>query len=43
VISLDAPSQVARYRISFRTEAGVLAHVDRRGGQQQPATALAGT
>jgi hypothetical protein len=31
VISVDAPSTVSRYRVSFRTEAGVLPHVDRRG------------
>jgi hypothetical protein len=41
VISVDAPAQVARYRISFRTEAGVLAHVDRRA-EQRP-VAVAGT
>jgi hypothetical protein len=34
VITLDAPSTVARYRVSFRTEAGVVPHVDRRG--QEP-------
>lgn len=33
VITLDAPSNVARYRVSFRTEAGVVAHVDRRSDQ----------
>jgi hypothetical protein len=38
---VDAPAQVARYRISFRTEAGVLAHVDRRA-EQRP-VAVAGT
>lgn len=31
VISVDAPATVSRYRVSFRTEAGVLPHVDRRG------------
>ena len=31
VISLDAPDNVARYRVSFRNDAGVVAHVDRRG------------
>jgi hypothetical protein len=31
VITVDAPSTVARYRVSFRTEAGVVPHVDRRG------------
>jgi hypothetical protein len=34
VIRVDAPPSVARYRVSFRTEAGVVAHVDRRG--QEP-------
>jgi hypothetical protein len=34
VIALDAPSNVARYRVSFRNDAGVIAHVDRRG--QEP-------
>jgi hypothetical protein len=31
VINVDAPSKVARYRVSFRTERGVVPHVDRRG------------
>jgi hypothetical protein len=39
VISMDAPSSVARYRVSFRTDAGVVAHVDRRG-EQPVATAI---
>jgi hypothetical protein len=30
VVSLDAPTNVARYRVSFRTEAGVIPHIDRR-------------
>lgn len=34
VIRLDAPAHVARYRVSFRTDAGVVPHVDRRG--QEP-------
>jgi type II secretory pathway pseudopilin PulG len=34
VITVDAPATVARYRVSFRTEAGVVPHVDRRG--QEP-------
>jgi hypothetical protein len=34
VIRVDAPATVARYRVSFRTEAGVVPHVDRRG--QEP-------
>ncbi len=40
VVTIEAPSQVARYRVSFRTEAGVVTHVDRRA-EQPPATALA--
>lgn len=31
VVSLDAPATVARYRVSFRTDEGVVPHVDRRG------------
>jgi hypothetical protein len=31
VVKLDAPPNVARYRVSFRTDNGTLAHVDRRG------------
>jgi hypothetical protein len=34
VITLEAPSSVARYRVSFRTDAGVVPHIDRRG--QEP-------
>ena len=34
VINVDAPNNVARYRVSFRTDAGVVPHVDRRG--QEP-------
>jgi hypothetical protein len=34
VITLDAPSNVARYRVSFRNDAGVVPHIDRRG--QEP-------
>ncbi|MGE3277561.1 MAG: FxLYD domain-containing protein [Vicinamibacterales bacterium] len=30
VVRIDAPGRVARYRVSFRTPAGVVAHVDRR-------------
>jgi hypothetical protein len=42
VITVNAPSNVARYRVSFRTEAGILAHVDRRN-QQPVTTAIAGS
>jgi hypothetical protein len=31
VVALDAPATVARYRVSFRTDDGVVPHVDRRG------------
>jgi hypothetical protein len=40
VISLDAPANVARYRVSFRTDAGIVPHVDRRGQDPVAATAL---
>jgi hypothetical protein len=36
VIRLDAPANVARYRVSFRTDAGVVPHVDRRGQEPIP-------
>lgn len=31
VVSLDAPPTVTRYRVSFRTDDGVVSHIDRRG------------
>jgi len=31
VVSLDAPATVVRYRVSFRTDDGVVPHIDRRG------------
>lgn len=31
VVSLDAPATVARYRVSFRTDQGIVPHIDRRG------------
>ena len=34
VIDVEAPANVARYRVSFRNDAGIVPHVDRRG--QQP-------
>jgi hypothetical protein len=37
VVSLDAPTTVARYRVSFRTDDGVVPHVDRRTGGQESA------
>jgi hypothetical protein len=37
VVSIDAPPTVARYRVSFRTEDGVVPHIDRRGASPTPA------
>lgn len=39
VVTLDAPSTVARYRVSFRTDDGIVPHVDRRDsvGSQESA------
>jgi hypothetical protein len=37
VVSLTAPRDVARYRVSFRTDEGVVPHVDRRGASAAPA------
>jgi hypothetical protein len=34
VVSIDAPPTVARYRVSFRTDDGVMPHIDRRGDSQ---------
>jgi hypothetical protein len=31
VVSIDAPATVARYRVSFRTDEGIIPHIDRRG------------
>jgi hypothetical protein len=31
VVSLDAPATVERYRVSFRTDDGIVPHIDRRG------------
>ena len=39
VISLDAPQNVARYRVSFRSEDRTLPHVDRRGDAAAAAAA----
>ena len=36
VVSLDAPASVARYRVSFRTDDGVVPHIDRRGESPAP-------
>ena len=33
VVSLDAPATVARYRVSFRTDDGIVPHIDRRGAR----------
>lgn len=37
VVSLDAPPTVARYRVSFRTDEGVVPHIDRREATPAPA------
>ncbi len=37
VVSIDAPPTVARYRVSFRTEEGVVPHIDRRADSPAPA------
>jgi hypothetical protein len=37
VVSLDAPATVARYRVSFRTDEGVVPHVDKRSSSPVPA------
>lgn len=37
VVSLDAPKTVARYRVSFRTDDGVVPHIDRRSASPAPA------
>jgi hypothetical protein len=37
VVSLEAPATVARYRVSFRTDEGVIPHIDRRGASPAPA------
>ena len=31
VVTMEAPSSVARYRVSFRTDDGIMPHIDRRG------------
>jgi hypothetical protein len=40
VVALDAPQSVARYRVSFRTDAGTVPHVDRRGASPVAAAPL---
>ena len=37
VVSLDAPASVTRYRVSFRTDDGIVPHIDRRGASAAPA------
>lgn len=37
VVSLDAPASVSRYRVSFRTDDGIVPHIDRRGASVAPA------
>lgn len=36
VVSLDAPATVTRYRVSFRTDEGIVPHVDRRSATAAP-------
>lgn len=36
VVSLNAPATVARYRVSFRTDEGIMPHIDRRGASPAP-------
>jgi len=36
VVSLDAPPTVARYRVSFRTDEGIVPHIDRRSSTPAP-------
>lgn len=40
VITVDAPATVARYRVSFRTDTGVVPHIDRRGQDPVASTAI---
>jgi hypothetical protein len=37
VVSVEAPPTVARYRVSFRTDEGIVPHIDRRGASPAPA------
>jgi hypothetical protein len=37
VVTLDAPATVARYRVSFRTDDGIVPHIDRRSASPSPA------
>lgn len=36
VVTIDAPESVARYRVSFRTDEGVVPHIDRRADSPAP-------
>jgi hypothetical protein len=36
VVTIDAPESVARYRVSFRTDDGVVPHIDRRADSPAP-------
>lgn len=36
VVSVNAPESVSRYRVSFRTDDGVVPHIDRRGESPAP-------
>ena len=37
VVAIDAPESVTRYRVSFRTDEGVVPHIDRRADSPAPA------
>ena len=41
VVTLDAPATVARYRVSFRTDDGIVPHVDKRSASPAQAEAEA--
>jgi hypothetical protein len=36
VVSLEAPATVSRYRVSFRTDDGIVPHIDRRSASPAP-------
>jgi hypothetical protein len=40
VVTIPGVSEVGRYRVSFRTESGIVRHVDRRADQSRLAAAL---
>ena len=40
VVRIEAPASVARYRVSFRNDAGVVPHIDRRGREPIASTSV---